>query len=81
MIIIILPGSGKCLEGLGETYFPLKFLETAQCNLYLINSSKHHCRSVLSQHPTEDVGEGPDLPQGEASPWGLGLNSKIHRTK
>lgn len=40
MIIAIPSGSGKNLEGLGGIHFPLKFLETDHCNLYLTQSSE-----------------------------------------
>lgn len=79
MIIVIPSGSGKRLEGLGGIHFPLKFLETDHCNLYVTQSSEGHARESIPR--TDEVGQGPDLPGMEASPWGLGLNSKLLRTK
>jgi hypothetical protein len=46
--MVILPGSGNCLEGLRGINFPLKFLETGQYNLYLIKSGKRCCHSQAS---------------------------------
>jgi hypothetical protein len=54
VIIVILLGFGKCLEGLREINFPLKFPETHQDNLYSRRSIQE--KVLQPGHPSRGSG-------------------------